>query len=157
MLTAGMMNKQIVIHFQACKSTLSSLKTKSVRWAVSKIENYADRSRKTTRREDIDKVTSFRRNRCLSRARIPGLERNAKGTRICDKNSSKMNCAFALTSPIRLCSDNCLHKRVRLNWATAHCRCILDDIGIKLLSRKTSEMARHFFNKMFWTKGHGVE
>ena len=99
-------------------------------------------------REDIDKVTSFRRNRCLSRARIPGLERNATGTRICDKNSSKTTvwCASALTLPIRLCSVNCLHKRVRLNWATAHCRCILDDIGIKLLSRKTSKMARHFFN-----------
>ena len=74
-------------------------------------------------------------------------------------NSSKTTvwCASALTSPIRLCSVNCLHKRVRLNWATAHCRCILDDIGIKLLSRKTSEIARHFFNEMFWMKGHGVE
>ena len=28
MLTAGMMNKQIVRHFQACESTISSLRTK---------------------------------------------------------------------------------------------------------------------------------
>ena len=70
-------------------------------------------------------------------------------------------CASALTSPIRWCSVNCLHKRVRLNWTTTHCRCILDDIEMKLFSRKTSEMARHFFNKTFigplWTIGQGVE
>ena len=33
-------------------------------------------------------------------------------------------CASALTSPIRWCSVNCLHKRVRLNWITTHCICI---------------------------------
>ena len=64
------------------------------------------------------------------------------------KNSSKTaeGCASALTSPIRWCSVNCLHKRVRLNWTTTHCRCILDEIKKKLFSQKTSEMARHFFN-----------
>ena len=82
MLTAGMMNKQIVRHFQACESKISVLEPRSVRWTESKIENHADRSRKTTRRENIDMVTSFRRNRFLSRARIPGLVRNAPGTRI---------------------------------------------------------------------------
>ena len=56
-LTAGMMNKQIVRHFQACESTISSLRTK-IRQMGS---DHADRSCKTTRREDIDKVTSFRR------------------------------------------------------------------------------------------------
>ena len=30
------------------------------------------------------------------------------------------------------CSVNCLHKRVRLYWTTTHCRCILDEIGMKL-------------------------
>ena len=58
------------------------LEPRSVGLAVSKIENHADRSRKTTRVEDIDKVTSFRRNRFLSRAKLPGLVRNATGTRI---------------------------------------------------------------------------
>ena len=81
MLTAGMMNKQIVRHFQACQSMISSLRTKIRR--MGSIENHADRSRKTTRREDIDKVTSSRRKQFLSRARIPGLVRNATRTRIC--------------------------------------------------------------------------
>ena len=49
-------------------------------------------------------------------------------------------CASALMSPIRWCSVNCLHKRVRLNWTKTHCRCILDDIEMKLFSRKTNEM-----------------
>ena len=52
-------------------------------------------------REDIDKVTSFKRHRFLSRARIPGLVRNSTRTRICAKNSSKTTeeCASALMSP----------------------------------------------------------
>ena len=53
-----------------------------VRWVVSKIEKHADRSGKTTRREDIDNV---RRNRFLSRARRPGLVRNVIGTRMSAK------------------------------------------------------------------------
>ena len=53
MLTAGMMNKKIVRRFQACESTKFSLRTKIRQWPVSKIENHADRSRKTTGREDI--------------------------------------------------------------------------------------------------------
>ena len=86
MLNAGMMNKQIVRHFQACESMISSLREpRSGRWAESKIENHADNSRKTTRREDIDKVTSFRGNWFLSRARIIGLVRNATGTLMCAK------------------------------------------------------------------------
>ena len=54
---------------------------------VSSVESrhHAVRPRKTTRKEDIDNVTSFRRNRFLSRARIRGLVRNATGTRICAK------------------------------------------------------------------------
>ena len=139
MLIAGMMNKQSVRHFQACDSTISSLRTRSVRWAVSKIENHADRSRKTTRREDIDNVTSFRRNRFLSKNTWFGKKCHVD-LDLC-QNSSKTTegCASALTSLIRRCS---LHKCVRLNWATTFCKCILDDIGI----RKTSEMARHVFN-----------
>ena len=85
MITAGMMNKQIVRHFKLVSLRYPVLEPRSVRWAVSKIENHDDRSRKTTRREDIDKVTSFRRNRFLSRARIPGLVKCASGTRICAK------------------------------------------------------------------------
>ena len=73
MLTASMMNKQIVRHFQASASTISSLRTKIRRISSVENRNHADRSRKTTRREDIDKMTSFRRKRFLSRARIPGL------------------------------------------------------------------------------------
>ena len=82
MLTAGMMNKQIVTIFKLLSLRYPFLEPRSVGIAVSKIENHTDRSRKTTRREDIDKVTSFRRNRFLSRARIPGLVRNATGTGI---------------------------------------------------------------------------
>ena len=90
MQTADMMNKRIVRHFQACESTISSLRTKihQMGSVISKTM-HADRSRKTTTREDIDKVTSFRRNQFLSIARIPGLVKNATGTGICAKNSSK--------------------------------------------------------------------
>ena len=54
------------------------------------------------------------------------------------QNSSKTTkgCASALTSPIHWCSVNCLHKRVRLKWTTAHGMCVLDDIGKKLFSPK---------------------
>ena len=40
---------------------------------------------RSPRGEDIDNVTSFRRNWFLSSARIPGLVRNATGTQICAK------------------------------------------------------------------------
>ena len=85
------------------QNKLTGVKFENFHDGTTKIENHADRSRKTIRREDIDKVTSFRRNRFLSIARIPGLVRNATGTRICAKNSLKMTegCVSALTSPIR--------------------------------------------------------
>ena len=85
MLSAGMMNKQSARHFQACELRYPVLEQVSIRWAESKIKNHVDRSRKTTNREDINNVTSFRRNRFLSRARIPDFVRNATGTRICAK------------------------------------------------------------------------
>ena len=44
MLTTSMMNKQTAKHFQACESSLFSLRTR----LVSKIEIHADISRKTT-------------------------------------------------------------------------------------------------------------
>ena len=44
MLTASLMNKQTAKHFQACESSLFSLRTR----LVSKIEIHADISRKTT-------------------------------------------------------------------------------------------------------------
>ena len=140
--------KQIIRRFQACESTISGLRTKIRQ--MGSVENRKP-LRKTTRRERIDNVASFRRNRFLSRGRIPVLVRNATGTRICAKNSSKTTegCASALTSPIRWGSVNCLYKRVRLNRTTTHCRCILDDIEMQLFSRKTSEMALHFFNLTF--------
>ena len=86
MTTVGMMNKQIARHFQACECTISNLRTK-----MGDVKNryHADRQRKTTRRKNIDNVTSFRRNRFLSSSRLPGFERNAKGTRIFCQNSSK--------------------------------------------------------------------
>ena len=77
MLTVGMMNKQIVRHFQACECTISSLRTKIRKMGSVKIEIMP---RKTTRR-----VTLFRRNRFVSTARMPGFLKNAKGTRICAK------------------------------------------------------------------------
>ena len=75
--------------FRLVSLRYSVLEPRSVRWAVSKIENQTDRSHKTTSREDIDKVTSFRCNRFLSRARIAGLVRNATGTRICAKTRQR--------------------------------------------------------------------
>ena len=77
MLTAGMMNKQIVRHFQACEYTKSNLRAKIRQMGSVENRHHADRLRKTPRREDIDNGTSSRRNRFLSRARIPGLVRNA--------------------------------------------------------------------------------
>ena len=54
-------------------------------------------------------------------------------------------CAPMLTLPYVGVPLTVLHKRVRLDCATARCRCILDDIGQALFSRMTSEIARHFF------------
>ena len=85
MLTAGMMNKQIARHFQACECTISSLRTKIHQIGSVENRHHADRPRTTTRREDIDNATSFRSNRFLSITRIPGLVRNATGTLICAK------------------------------------------------------------------------
>ena len=85
MLTADMIKKQLLDIFKLVSLRYPVLEPRFVRLAVSKFENHADRSRKTTRREDIDKVTSFRRNRFLSSARLPGLVINATGTQICAK------------------------------------------------------------------------
>ena len=82
MLISGMMNKQIARHFQACECRKSSLRTKIRQMGSVENRYHADRQRKITRREDIDNVTSFRRIRFFSRARIPGLVRNATGTQI---------------------------------------------------------------------------
>ena len=82
MLPADMMNKQIARHFQACECTKSSLRTNIRQMGSVENRHHADRPCKTTRREDVDNVTSFRRNRFLSRERIHGLVRNATGTRI---------------------------------------------------------------------------
>ena len=84
MLTAGMMNKQITRHFQACECTISSLRTKIRQIGSIKYRGqHAVRPHKATRREDIDNVTSFRCNRFLSSAKILALVRNATGTQIC--------------------------------------------------------------------------
>ena len=87
MLTAGMMNKQIARHFQACECTISSLRIRTKICQMGNVKNlhHADRPRKTTGREGIDNVTSIRRNWFLSSARMPGLVRNAMGTWICAK------------------------------------------------------------------------
>ena len=85
MLNAGMMNKQIARHFQACECTISSLRTKIHQIGSVENRHHADRPRTTSRREDSDNATSFRRNRVFSRARIPGFVRNATGTLICAK------------------------------------------------------------------------
>ena len=75
------MNKLIARHFQDFECTIFNLRTK----ARVKNRQHPYRPRKTTRRVDIDNVTSFRRIRFLSSVKIPGLERNATGTRICAK------------------------------------------------------------------------
>ena len=81
MLTAGTMKKQIARHFQACECTISSLRTKSSQTGSIKNRYHPDRPRKTTRREDINNVTSSRRNRFLNSTLIPGFVRKATGTR----------------------------------------------------------------------------
>ena len=98
MLTAGTMNKQIVRHFQVCECTISSLRTNICKMGSVKNRNHADRPRKTTRREDMDKVASFRRYRFVSSVRIPGLLRNAAEIRICVK-TFKDDCV------VRACAD----------------------------------------------------
>ena len=82
-LTDGMMNKPIARHFQAYESTISSLRAKICKMGNVKNRHHADRPRKITRREEIDNVTFFRRNRFLSSASLSGWVRNTMGTRIC--------------------------------------------------------------------------
>ena len=77
MLIAGTMNKQITRHFQACERLYSVFRTKIRQMGSVENRYQVDRQRKTTRREGIYNVTSFRSNRFLSRSSIPGLVKNA--------------------------------------------------------------------------------
>ena len=70
-------------------------------------------------------MTSSRRNRFLSSTKIPTLERNA--TEILND---------AKTIPLTV-----LHERERLDWDTTQCKCMLDDIGMKLFSWTTSDIS----------------
>ena len=83
--TAGMKNKEIVRHFQVSKSSISRLRTKFRQTGSVNDLPRTGRPRKTTRREDNYIVTSSRRDRFLSGAKIAGLVRNATGTRISAK------------------------------------------------------------------------
>ena len=80
MLTAAMMNKKVAQHVHAIGSTISRLRTKSRQTGSVK---------KSTWREDIDDLTSPKRNRFSSSTRIPGLVRNVTVTRIFAKTYSK--------------------------------------------------------------------
>ena len=82
MLIVGIMNKQSARHYQAYECSISKIR----RMGSIKNLHPTNTPYKTTSREDIDNATSFRRNRFLSNARIPGLVRNATGTRICAKS-----------------------------------------------------------------------
>ena len=88
-LTAGMVNQQIVRHFQACECTISSLRTKICQMGCVKNHIMPIDHERHTRREDIDNVTSFRCNRFTSRTRMPGFVRNATGIRTCAKTDQK--------------------------------------------------------------------
>ena len=79
MQTVGIINKQLARHFQVCECMISSLTTKIRQTGSVRNRHHADRPHKTTRREDIDNVTLFRRYRFLSSARGSGLIRNAMG------------------------------------------------------------------------------
>ena len=72
MLTFRMMNKQIARHFEACDCTIPSIGTKIRQMGGVKNRHYGESPRKTNRREAIDYVTSLRRNRFLSSARMSG-------------------------------------------------------------------------------------
>ena len=94
MLTASIINKQIARHLQAYGCTISSPTTKIRQLDSVENRHHAERPRKTTRRENIDNVTSFSCNRFLSKARIHGLVRNATGARICAKAvQRRLKCA----------------------------------------------------------------
>ena len=85
-LNVGMFNKQVARHFQTCVCTIFSHRNKVP--ADGQCEKST--SCQQTRREDIDNVTSHKRNRLLSNTRIPDLVRNAPVTRICDKTIPKI-------------------------------------------------------------------
>ena len=71
------MRKVLICVLQVVFNTISSLRTTKRGADRVKNRHHTDRPRKTPRREDIDKVTSFRRNRFLSIVRIHGLVRIA--------------------------------------------------------------------------------
>ena len=96
MLSAGMINKQTFRHFQACESTISSLRAKIRQTGSLKKSKTMPTDHVRPPGEDIDRMTSFRRNRFLSRARIPGLIRNVTGTRICAKTDQRRLCGVRL-------------------------------------------------------------
>ena len=148
MQSVGMINNQLARHFKACECLMSSLTTETRQTGSVRNRHHSDRPRKTTRREDIDIVTLFRRYRFLSSARVPCLVRNATGTRICAKTvQTRLSCAcLCWRRPYVGIPLTVLHKRVRLDCNTLHCRCRQDDIRMKLFSRKTSEITRHFSN-----------
>ena len=85
MLTAGMLARDISLHFQCYESTISrQLNRFQQTW------NIVDRPKlgrlhKTTQREDHFLATSSLRNRFLSSRKLGHLPRNAMGTRVCDR------------------------------------------------------------------------
>ena len=98
MLTAGMKNKEIARHFQVSESTISRLRTKFHQTDSVKDLPRTGRPRKTTRREYNCIVTSSRRDRFLSCAKIADLVRNAPETMISAKIVRRRLCCARLRS-----------------------------------------------------------
>ena len=86
MLIAGMMNKKIVRHFQACEFTISSLRTKLRQLGTA--EKPKSMPTDHVRPPGERTLTRCRRSGVIGKSwqiRIPSWLRNALGTRICAK------------------------------------------------------------------------
>ena len=122
MLTAGMSARDVARHFQRNESTISSLLNR-----FHQTGNVADRPRsgtlrKTTPREDGFLTTSSRRSRFLSSRKSGRLQRNATGTRDCDRTVRNRLHAARLKAcrpyvgiPLTL-----RHRETRRKWARVH-------------------------------------
>ena len=85
MLTAGMSARDVARHFQRHESTISRLLNRFQHTGNVLDRPRSDRPPKTTPQEDRFLTTSFRRNRFLSIRKLGRLQRNATGTRVCDR------------------------------------------------------------------------
>ena len=109
LLTAGLMSKLIANHFQAFEGTIFNQKTKIRHTGSVKNRQHPYIPRATNRREDIDNVTSFRRNGFLSSVQNTWLGNKCHGNfDLCQNNSKTTEgCEAVLMSLKRWCPVCC--------------------------------------------------